>query len=433
MIRTLAAEVPEKLNETIHLQGWVHNLRPIGKVCFIVLRDRSGTIQTVLYNRPDWVAQLQEESVVELTGHVKPDARAPSGCEVQISDLKIIRTPTEPLPIQINRPREAINTRLETMLTHRVLSLRNPEIAAIFKVQAELIQGFRDFLNSKGFWEIHTPKLVASGTEGGTELFPVQYFERTAYLAQSPQFYKQMLVGAGFERVYEIGPVYRAEPHSTARHLNEYISLDVEMGFLENEQDLMALEAHLLRHIFENLRKKCARELEIYGVKVPNVPEQIPQITLAQAFEILNEKYGKKLSDEDLDPESERLLCRYAQEELGCELNFVTHYPQHKRPMYAMPDEEHPGLTRSFDLLYKGLEITTGGQRIHQYEKLVESMRQRGLDPMNFEFYLEVFKFGMPPHGGFAIGAERLTMQLLNLSNVREASFFPRDRIRLTP
>jgi nondiscriminating aspartyl-tRNA synthetase len=258
----------------------------------------------------------------------------------------------------------------------------------------------------------------------------VQYFERTAYLAQSPQFYKQMLVGAGFERVFEVGPVYRAEPHSTTRHLNEYISLDIEMGFIESEQDLLALEARLLRHMFARVRERCARELAIYGATVPDVPERIPQITFADAQKILREQFNKHT---DLDPESERLLCRYAQEELGSELLFVTHYPKEKRPMYAMPDPENPALTRSFDLLYKGVEITTGGQRIHEYERLVESMRGRGLDPANFEFYLEVFKYGMPPHGGFAIGAERLTMQLLNLSNVREASFFPRDRTRLTP
>ncbi|MCS6903075.1 MAG: aspartate--tRNA(Asn) ligase [Candidatus Bipolaricaulota bacterium] len=432
MIRTLAIEVPHKLNEKVFLQGWVYNLRPIGKLCFLVLRDRSGTVQAVLYDRADLAQQLREESVIELVGYVRRDERAPNGCEVLISDLKILSTPPEALPIQINRPRAALNTRLETLLEHRVLGLRHPEIGAIFRVQAELVHGFREFLTHEGFLEVHTPKIVASGTEGGTELFPVQYFDRTAYLAQSPQFYKQMLVGAGFERVFEVGPVYRAEPHSTTRHLNEYISLDIEMGFIESEQDLLALEARLLRHIFARVRERCARELAIYSATVPDVPDKIPQITLAEAQEILQERFNKQNAG-DLDPESERLLCRYAQEELGCELLFVTHYPREKRPMYAMPDPEDPTLTRSFDLLYKGLEITTGGQRIHRYEMLVESIRGRGLDPKNFEFYLEVFKCGMPPHGGFAIGAERLTMQLLNLANVREASFFPRDRTRLTP
>ncbi len=432
MVRTLACEVPHKLQETIQLQGWVHNVRAMGKLCFLILRDRSGTTQTVLYNRPDLVSQLQDECVVEITGYVNPDERAPNGCDVQISELKIVRTPVDAPPIQINRPREALSVRLETMLEHRVLSLRHPEIGAIFKIQSELVHGFRDFLRGENFTEIHTPKIVASGTEGGTELFPLQYFERSAFLAQSPQFYKQMLVGAGFERVYEVGPVYRAEQHSTSRHLNEYISLDVEMGFIQSEQDLMALESRMLKFIFENLEKRCARELAMYGVTVPRVPAMIPQVTLAQAFEILKSKYNHEFEG-DLAPESERLLCRYAQEELGSELIFVTHYPRKKRPVYAMPDDANPELTLSFDLLYKGLEITTGGQRIHQYEKLVESMRGRELTPEAFEFYLEVFKYGMPPHGGFAIGAERLTMQLLGLANVREACFFPRDRTRLTP
>ncbi len=432
MQRTLASEVPHKIGETVLLQGWVNNLRPLGKLCFLVLRDRSGLIQAVLYDRPDLAKDLCEEAVIELTGRVRPDARAPHGCEVEVHELTVIRTPVETLPIRVNRPHSVLNTKLETLLTHRVLSLRNPEIGAIFRVQAELIHGFREFLTHEGFLEVHTPKIVASGTEGGTELFPVQYFDKTAYLAQSPQFYKQMLVGAGFERVFEVGPVYRAEPHSTTRHLNEYISLDIEMGFIESEQDLLALEARLLRHMFERVRDRCAKELVLYNATVPSVPEKIPQVTLAEAHTILRERFNKHTSG-DLDPESERLLCRYAQEELSSELLFVTHYPVEKRPMYAMPDPENPRLTRSFDLLYKGLEITTGGQRIHEYERLVESIRKRGLDPANFEFYLEVFKYGMPPHGGFAIGAERLTMQLLNLGNVREASFFPRDRTRLTP
>ncbi len=432
MQRILAAEVPQKIGETVFLQGWVNNLRPLGKLCFVVLRDRSGIIQTVLYDRPDLVRNLKEEAVIELVGKVRPDARAPHGCEIEVHELTVICPPLDTPPIQVNRPHSVLNTKLETLLTHRVLALRNPQIGAIFKVQAELVHGFREFLIEEGFLEVHTPKIVASGTEGGTELFPVQYFERTAYLAQSPQFYKQMLVGAGFERVFEVGPVYRAEPHSTTRHLNEYISLDIEMGFIESEQDLLALEARLLRHMFTRVKERCAQELEIYGATVPDVPEEIPQIKLADAHKILRERFDKHNSG-DLDPESERLLCRYAQEELGCELLFVTHYPRERRPMYAMPDPENPALTRSFDLLYKGLEITTGGQRIHEYERLVESIRGRGLNPENFEFYLEVFKYGMPPHGGFAIGAERLTMQLLNLSNVREASLFPRDRTRLTP
>ncbi len=430
--RTLACEVPKKIGETVFLQGWINNLRPLGKLCFVVLRDRSGLIQTVLYDRPDLVKQLQEEAVIELTGQVRPDSRAPHGCEVEVHELKIVRTPAGTLPIQVNRPHRVLDTKLETLLTHRVLSLRNPEIGAIFRVQAELIHGFREFLTQEGFLEVHTPKIVASGTEGGTELFPVQYFERRAYLAQSPQFYKQMLVGAGFERVFEVGPVYRAEPHSTTRHLNEYISLDIEMGFIESEQDLLTLEARLLQSMFERVKTRCAKELALSEATVPQVPESIPQLTLAEARAILKEKFNKNTAG-DLDPESERLLCRYAQEELGCELLFVTHYPVEKRPMYAMPDPQNPALTRSFDLLYKGLEITTGGQRIHEYERLVHNIQKRGLDPTNFEFYLEVFQYGMPPHGGFAIGAERLTMQLLNLANVREASFFPRDRTRLTP
>jgi nondiscriminating aspartyl-tRNA synthetase len=273
---------------------------------------------------------------------------------------------------------------------------------------------------------------VAAGTEGGTALFAVQYFERTAYLAQSPQFYKQMLVGAGFERVYEVGPVYRAEEHNTKRHLNEYISLDYEMGFIDDFREITAVETELLRHSFAPIERTCPRELELHHAEIPKVPAEIPHIRLAEALNILRERYDKHVED-DLDPEGEKLLCQYAKEEWGTEFVFVTHYPRDTRPMYAMPSEEDPALTNSFDLLYKGLEITTGGQRIHDYHMLVESIRARGLDPADFDFYLEIFKYGMPPHGGLAIGAERLTAQLLNLPNVRQASLFPRDRTRIVP
>lgn len=433
MKRTLACKVKDYLGKQVLLQGWVHSLRVIGKLSFIILRDRTGTIQTVIEAHKELVSQLQEEAVIEIVGKVITDERAPEGYEVDIEELNILSKPIEPLPFQINRSREFLNARLETVLTHRALSLRHPEIGAIFRVQAELIWAFREFLRSEGFLEVRTPKIVASGTEGGTTLFPVQYFERTAYLAQSPQFYKQMLVGAGYERVFEVGPVYRAEEHNTTRHLNEYMSLDIEMGFIESEQDVMKLEARLLKHMFEHIEHTCSKELAMYQAKVPRVSDEIPQLKLEEAQRILKQKFNKTATGGDLDPEAERLLCKYAEEELGSELIFVTHYPVAKRPMYAMPDEENPQLTNSFDLLYKGLEITTGGQRIHQYEKLIESIRRRGLNPKDFEFYLEIFKYGMPPHGGFAIGAERLTMQLFGLSNVREACFFPRDRTRLTP
>jgi len=397
-----------------------------------VLRDRTGFVQCKLKGERELASKLEEEAALELVGTVVRDERAPEGIEIDVEELSILSAPVEPPPIQINRPLDVIGMRLETALSHRALSLRHPEIGAVFRVRAELIWAFREFLRDQGFLEVQTPKIVAAGTEGGTALFSVQYFERKAYLAQSPQFYKQMLVGAGYERVYEVGPVYRAEEHSTTRHLNEYISLDYEMGFIDDFREITQLETELLRFMFDHVERACPKELEIYRAELPKVPKEIPHLKLSEAAEILKERFGKDATG-DLDPEGEKLLCQYAREEWGTEFVFVTHYPREERPMYAMPNEEDPTLTNSFDLLYKGLEITTGGQRIHQYEMLAESIRSRGLDPKDFDFYLEIFKYGMPPHGGLAIGAERLTAQLLNLSNVRESSFFPRDRTRIVP
>jgi len=347
--------------------------------------------------------------------------------------LRIISQPVEPPPIAINSKDIYSTARLDTLLKHRAISLRNPEIRAIFKVQAEITAAFRNFCIQQDFTEISTPKIVSCATEGGSELFPVQYFEQKAYLAQSPQLYKQMMVGSGMERVFEVGKAYRAESHNTARHINEFVSLDYEMGFIEDEQDVIQMEVELLKHTFRHVRETCADELEMYNVSAPEITE-IPQIRLAEAKEKMRQLHGISDGVEgDLTPDEERKLCEYTYREYGSELVYVTYYPRSKRPAYAMPDNEDPNLTRSFDLLFRGLEVTTGGQRIHQYDLLVESLQNRGLDIADFESYLEAFKYGMPPHGGLAIGAERLTMKLLKLKNIREACLFPRDRTRLEP
>jgi nondiscriminating aspartyl-tRNA synthetase len=293
------------------------------------------------------------------------------------------------------------------------------------------VKSFADFLRSEGFLQMHTSKIISAGTEGGTNLFPIQYFEQTAYLAQSPQFYKQMMVGAGYERVFEIGFVYRAEDHATSRHINEYLSLDFEMGFIESEQDVINQEIRLLQYMFEQIKKNCAEELKLHNIELPEI-KTIPQIRLADAIKIIKEKSNKKVETEnDLDPEGERLICEYSKKEFDSDFVYITYYPASGRPFYTMPDGT--GLTRGFDLLYKGLEVTTGSQRINNFQMLVDNMVKFGLKPENFEFYLEIFRYGMPAHGGLAIGAERLTQQILNLKNIREASLFPRDRYRLTP
>ncbi|MDF2626345.1 MAG: aspS [Symbiobacteriaceae bacterium] len=428
-VRVLAAQLGAYVGEVVTLKGWVHNVRHMGNLAFLVLRDRTGLVQCVLEGelagRP-----IENESVVAVSGKVVAALKALGGVEVQATGLEVISAPSMPLPFEINK--KEVKAGLESVLDHRVLSMRNPQIHAVFTIQSALAGGFREYLSSQNFTQIFTPKIVATGTEGGSNLFPIEYFEQRAYLAQSPQFYKQMMVGAGFERVFEIAPVYRAEEHNTSRHLNEYLSLDLEMGFIQSEEDLMDLETGLLRHMFAKVAAECAPELALLGVTVPEIAA-IPRIPVAEAQAIIERKYGKLSPKGDLDPEGERLICQYVSEGGKPALVFMTRYPREIRPMYAMPAPENPNLTASFDLLFNGLEITTGGQRIHNAQMLVESIASRGLDPESFSTYLEVFRLGMPPHGGMAIGLERLTARLLGLSNIREATAFPRDRTRLTP
>lgn len=429
MSRVLTSQLGSYVGECVKLQGWVHSLRQLGaNLAFLVLRDRSGMVQCVLEGA--LVQAIPTESVVTVIGTVVATPKVPGGVEVQASSVDVLAMAESPLPFEINK--KELKTGLETILDHRVISLRHPKVHAVFTIQSALVGGFREYLSSQGFTQIFTPKIVATGTEGGSNLFPIQYFDQKAYLAQSPQFYKQMMVGAGYERVFEIGPVYRAEEHNTSRHINEYTSLDVEMGFIESEEELMDLETGLLRHMFSRVAETCEAELALWGATAPEITE-IPRIPMAEAQAIIERKYGKISTGGDLDPEGERLICRYVGESGKPALVFITRYPREIRPMYAMPAPENPTLTASFDLLMNGLEVTTGGQRIHDAAMLIESIRSRGLNPESFATYLEVFRYGMPPHGGFAIGAERLTGRLLGLSNIREATAFPRDRTRLTP
>ncbi|MEO0072680.1 MAG: aspartate--tRNA(Asn) ligase [candidate division WOR-3 bacterium] len=431
MNRVLVREVSQYIGQEVMLKGWVHQLRRLGKINFLLLRDRSGIIQTVILDPAIDLTQLDQESVITLWGVPKREAQAPGGIEVEVKKLELMEKAESPLPFEVNRPLELLNIKLDTILDHRALALRHPKINAIFRVEAELVHAFREFLRQEDFLEIHTSKIISQGTEGGTNLFPILYFETKAYLAQSPQFYKQMMVGAGYERVFEVGFVYRAEDHATSRHINEYLSLDLEMGFIDSEQDVINLEVRLLRYVFEALKRNCASELQLYGVELPTI-ENIPQIKFWEVREILQKYYKKELQvADDLDPEAERLLCDYALKEFGSEFIFVTNYPISARPFYTMPFDET--YSRGFDLLYKGMEVTTGSQRIHNYQMLVNNMNKFGLNPKDFEFYLEIFRYGMPPHGGLAIGAERLTQQILGLKNIREASLFPRDRYRLVP
>lgn len=427
--RTFVSELKDSKDEVVLLRGWVYKIIDLSQVVFVKLRDKSGIVQLV--TTKEQIEGLKLENAIEVRGKKSENEKAPGGIEIIVDEIKILgKTYYDKLPFEINSFKN--KAALETQLDHRTIALRRPEIRAIFKVQNEIEQAFRDYLRSKNFEQIHTAKIIDSSTEGGSEMFTVNYFDRRSFLAQSPQFYKQMMVGAGFERVYEIGHAYRAELHNTWRHLNEYVSLDVEMGFIKDEFELMDLEEGFLDYLFKYLNKVCKKELEMYNIELPD-EVKIPRITLDEAHQILLEKYNKKSPIGNIDAKGEELICDYVKKEYGTEFVFLTKYPVSKRPMYTMPDDKDANLTKSFDLIYDGLEITTGGQRIHDYEMLKENIIKFGLNPDDFSFYLDTFKYGMPPHGGFAIGLERLTMKILKLSNIREAALVPRDMKRLTP
>jgi nondiscriminating aspartyl-tRNA synthetase len=417
--------LPEHVGETVTVQGAVHRIRDVGGVVFVLVRDREDVLQAVAESAEG----LEEGSWVRITGEVVPEPRAPRGVDLRIGEIEVVAEPVEPLPLVINK--KALNLSLPEKLNRRPIALRHPRERAIFRIQGALTAGFRRFLRAQGFTEIRSPKIVSVGAEGGANLFEVDYFGRLAYLAQSPQLYKQFMVGV-YERVFEVGPVFRAEKHNTSRHLNEYISLDFELGFIRDHRDVMAMEAALLASMLGDVANECEEELALLEVTLPEVAE-IPAVSMAEAAELAERELGRPVSRDDLDPPAEEAVSRWALAELGAEFLFITHYPEAKRPFYAMDDPDDPGKTRSFDLLLRGLEVTTGGQRIHAYDEQVEKIERFGLDPADFEHFLMLHRHGVPPHGGLAIGLERLTMKLLGLENVREAALFPRDIDRLTP
>jgi nondiscriminating aspartyl-tRNA synthetase len=432
-----AKQAPEHIGRRVKLRGHIQSVKALGGLLFLVLRDRKGTIQVVT-DKKELLTQLEtlaKESAVVIEGTVVQKPGSNAGCEVSLEHLEVVGQSAVTIPVEINKDNTVEKLSLATMLDYRPLTLRNPKVRAIFAIEAVITNAFRQFLQNptdgRAFTEIHSPKIVKTGTEGGAQLFALDYFGEKAYLAQSPQFYKQIMVGV-FERVFEVAAVYRAEVHETSRHLNEYVSLDFEMGFIESEEDVMVMLEKLLAHIFAEVKSKCQAELELYGVTVPHVA-QIPRISLRDACALLRKQMNWQAeSQEDLDPEGERLLCQYFQESQNCPFVFVTGYPRSARPFYTMP-LSGTTYTKSFDLLYNGLEITTGGQRIHDYHQLVESIESRGLAADTFADYLQCFSYGMPPHGGCATGLERLAKQLLGLANVKLASLFPRDRHRLGP
>lgn len=416
-------------NNPVTVHGAVHALRDMGGLAFLTLRMARGAVQCVC--APDVLPEgLCEECCVELSGTVREESRAPGGVEIAAEHIEVLSRPAAPMPVPLGKGPLKLN--LDTELALRPAALRHLRERAVFKVQEGLVLAFREYLTGEGFTEVHTPKIVHAGAEGGSNIFKLDYFGKKAYLAQSPQFYKQTMVGV-YERVFEVGPVFRAEKHATPRHLNEYTGLDFEMGYIDSFYDVIEMETGYLRHAMALLAKEYAGELELLEVELPAV-DKIPCLRFDDAKRLAADKYGYKIRDPyDLEPEEEVHIGQYAREELGSDFVFVTHYPSKKRPFYAMDDPDDPKYTLSFDLLFRGMEVTTGGQRVHDYAAQVAKMEERGMDPAGFESYLMIHKHGMPPHGGLGIGLERLTMKLCGLDNVRYACLFPRDRSRLEP
>ena len=431
--RVWTDELSRRAGERVQLKGWLHRLRRLAEVSFLILRDAHGTAQVVVQD-PDLVerlARLHHESVLAVAGVVVAEPQAPAGVEIHDPAVTVISPADEAPPFDLYRP--VIKAQLPTILDSAPVALRHPRRRAYFALQAASMAGYRHSLEKLGFIEIQTPKIVASATESGATTFALDYFGRPAYLAQSPQFYKQVMVGV-FERVFEVGPVFRAEPHDTARHINEYVSLDAEMGFIENEFTVMAVLTRAIAGMLDGMEKQAASAVSLLGLELPRVPEVIPDVHFLDAQAMITAATGEDLSDEpDLSPANERWLGEWAKREHGADFLFVRGFPMSKRPFYTHPDPERPGFAAGFDLLFRGMELVTGGQRLHRYQDYVDALVARGEDPENYAGYLMAFKHGMPPHGGFAIGLERWIAQLVGAANVRETTLFPRDINRLSP
>lgn len=431
MNKILIGDTIEHPNQKVKVSGWVDSRRDHGKIVFLDLRDRSGILQVVC--GPDLAKDIKEEYVIEVEGKISERPQKMINPELETGKIELqaenitILASAESLPFDI----KDLKVSLPILLDYRPLTLRNPKIKAIFKIEEEIINSFKNTLNSLGFTEFQAPTIVPSNAEGGAEVFHIDYYDYDAFLAQSPQLYKQIMVGV-FERVFTIAKVFRAEPSVTTRHVSEYTSLDVEMGFIDSWQDLMDVCENVIRNIFINVQKKYQKELKLYGVTSPQINDKIPQIKMREAQEIIFQRTKIDHRQEpDLEPEDEKEICEYAKEKYGSELIFITDYPTKKRPFYTFADPEDENYTLSFDLLCRGLEIVTGGRRINEYKKLLENLKKWGNDPKKFTYYLQTFKYGFPPEGGFAIGLERITKQILGLENIREASLFPRDMERI--
>jgi nondiscriminating aspartyl-tRNA synthetase len=433
MQRIYSSELASYAGQQIRLSGWLHRFRQLSQVSFLILRDKTGLAQIVIEDAAaiEQVARLPHESVLSVTGTVVAVPQAPGGVEVHVGQIEILSQAVEAPPFDLFRPE--IKAQLPTILDYAAVSLRHPRHRALFEISAASMRGFRQTLGGQGFTEIQTPKIVAGATEGGANVFKVDYFGREAYLAQSPQFYKQTMVGV-FERVFEVGPVFRAEPHDTPRHINEYVSLDAELGFIRDHTTVMEVLTETLRGMLTTIQEEASGAISLLKLQLPQIGAEIPRIHFADAMELLYRETGEDARHEpDLAPAHERWLGEWARRKYGSDFLFVWGYPLRKRPFYTHPDPEKEGYSRGFDLIFRGLELVTGGQRLHLYADYLAALQGRGLSVEPFEGYLQAFKYGMPPHGGFAIGLERWVARLAELPNLRETTLFPRDIMRLTP
>jgi nondiscriminating aspartyl-tRNA synthetase len=433
MERIWSSELAAHTGQRVTIAGWLHRYRHQRHVSFLILRDARGLIQVVIEDRDlaEQLAALNHESVLSITGSVTAGTQAPGGIELHDPDIEVISAASEPPLFDLFRP--DLQVQLPTKLDHAAIALRHPKAQALFALQNALVSGFRQTLAESGFTEIHTPKIVAAATESGANVFPIDYFGQTAYLAQSPQLYKQMMVGV-FERVFEIGPVFRAEPHDTTRHLNEYTSLDVEFGFIHDHRDVMRLLERVIHGMLNAIPEPLQERLISFGIELPVLPPEFPSIHFTEALKLVSRELGEDITSEpDLAPAHERILGDWAKRWFNSDALFVEGYPAAKRPFYTHPDPSRPGYTNGFDLLFRGLELVTGGQRLHRYEEYLAALDNLGLAPEPLGWYLEAFKHGMPPHGGFAIGLERFVARIAAFDNVRQATLFPRDLNRLAP
>ncbi len=435
MQRTLLQDLHKHLNKEVLLQGWVSDVRNLSKIKFIILRDRTGDMQTIALRAEteaatfELINDLTKESVIEIVGIPKENKESHWGIEVLIKKIKVLSESLAPLPIDNT---DKSQTHIDKRIDYRFLDTRNLKKQAIFKIRGKITKIITNFLDEQGFTNINTPKLTTIGVESGAELFKVNYFGRAVYLSQSPQLYKQMFVAGGFERVYELGPVFRAEKSNTTRHLTEFTGVDFEMGFIHDYTEVMDMIEKMLLDLLKNLSREAAPELKLLGVE-HTIPTKIPRITMAEAKKLLRAKGQSYAEDDDLDPEGEKLLGEIMKDKFKSEFVFVTEFPWKVRPFYHLKLEGKKNLTKSFDLLFKGVEIATGAQREHRYEILKAQAAEKGLDLDEMKEYADIFKYGIPPHGGVGFGLDRMTQRLLNLENVREAVLLPRDTVRDRP